>query len=227
MRCLCTRCATSSEVFTRTWGQASWPADGSAPVDAPFWTEATAQVKRGQLGFLFMAEVYWDLEWELQQQGFDYTYDKRLYDHLREQDAAHVVGHLGAEAEYQRRSMRFLENHDEPRAASVFPLDMHRIVAVLTFLGPGLRFFHQGQLKGWLKKIPMQLCRAPEQPTQPQIEMFYERLLELLRHAVPGRQLDVEALDPRAAAQLGGRHAQDILEQLVQVGRLAQLAAGV
>jgi hypothetical protein len=31
-----------------------------------------------QIRFLFMAEVYWDLEWTLQQQGFDYAYDKRL-----------------------------------------------------------------------------------------------------------------------------------------------------
>jgi hypothetical protein len=29
-----------------------------------------------------MAEVYWDMEWTLQQQGFDYCYDKRLYDRL-------------------------------------------------------------------------------------------------------------------------------------------------
>ena len=32
--------------------------------------------------FVFMAEAYWDLEWALQQQGFDYCYDKRLYDRL-------------------------------------------------------------------------------------------------------------------------------------------------
>ena len=32
--------------------------------------------------FIFLAEAYWDMEWELQQQGFDYCYDKRLYDRL-------------------------------------------------------------------------------------------------------------------------------------------------
>ena len=31
----------------------------------------------------FMVEVYWDLEWTLQK-GFDYAYDKRVYDCLRE-----------------------------------------------------------------------------------------------------------------------------------------------
>jgi hypothetical protein len=34
-----------------------------------------------------MAEVYWDLEWTLQQR-FDYTYDKKLYDQLQD-------GHAG------------------------------------------------------------------------------------------------------------------------------------
>jgi hypothetical protein len=132
-----------------------------------------------------MAEAYWDLEWMLQQQGFDFTYDKRLYDRLREAHAHPVRDHFRADPDYQGKSARFLENHDEQRAASAFPLDMHRAAAVLAFLCPGLRFFHQGQLQGWQKKIPMQLCRAPEQPKQPQIEMFYGRLLDLLRQDLP------------------------------------------
>ena len=62
------------DVFERTWGQ-------RAPL---FWPTATQRVRERVPGFLFMAEVYWDLEWTLQQQGFDYAYDKRLYDRLRE-----------------------------------------------------------------------------------------------------------------------------------------------
>ncbi|HEY5670795.1 MAG TPA: hypothetical protein VIS10_12420, partial [Anaerolineales bacterium] len=49
------------------------------------------------------------------------------------------------------------------------------------YLSPGLRFFHQGQIQGWQTKIPVQLCRAPEQPTDEPINAFYMRLLELLR----------------------------------------------
>jgi hypothetical protein len=64
-----------------------------------------------------MAEVYWDLEWILQQQGFAYCYDKRLYDRLRDGHAAPVRGHLLAGLDYQDKLARFLENHDEPRAA--------------------------------------------------------------------------------------------------------------
>ena len=99
-------------------------------------------------GFTFMAEVYWDLEWTLQQQGFDYTYDKRLYDRLREGRARPVREHLCAGLDYQDHLARFLENHDEPRAAATFEPDKHRAAAVVTFLAPGLRFFHQGEREG-------------------------------------------------------------------------------
>ncbi|MGZ8160065.1 MAG: hypothetical protein ACXWT4_14805 [Methylobacter sp.] len=131
--------------------------------------------------FVFMAEVYWDLEWTLQQQGFDYTYDKRLYDRLREQQARPVREHFWADMEYQEKSARFLENHDEPRAAAAFPARIHEAAAVLTYFCPGLRFFHQGQLQGWLKKISVHLGRGPEQPTDPVLQEFYRRLLDALR----------------------------------------------
>ena len=62
------------DVFASTWGISA----------QPFWPQATEAVRAKVPGFLFMAEVYWDLEWTLQQQGFDYTYDKRLYDRLEE-----------------------------------------------------------------------------------------------------------------------------------------------
>jgi glycosidase len=168
------------EVFARTWGIRA----------EPFWPRAIQAVRARYPGFTFMAEAYWDLEWALQgqalqQQGFDVTYDKRLYDRLRGLEARPVREHFWAAPDYQDRSARFLENHDEPRAAAVFPLDAHRAAALLAFLCPGLRFFHQGQLQGWQKKIPVQLCRAPEQPANHQIEAFYGRLLELLRQDPP------------------------------------------
>src|SRR5215208_5981344 len=79
------------DVFERTWGLRA----------APFWPRATARVREEAPGFCFMAEVYWDLEWTLQQQGFDYTYDKRLYDRLREGHARPVRMHLYADMDYQ------------------------------------------------------------------------------------------------------------------------------
>ena len=91
------------DVITRTWGSLSAPRDGTAPLDTCFWLEATARVHAAHTHFLFMAEVYWDLEWELQQQGFDFTYDKKLYDLLRGQNAAGVRGHLHADPNFLRK----------------------------------------------------------------------------------------------------------------------------
>ena len=131
-----------------------------------------------------MAEVYWDLEWKMVQQGFDYAYDKRLYDRLREGHARPVREHLHAGLDYQDKLARFLENHDEPRAAAVFSPEVHEASAVVTYLTPGLRFFHQGQFEGREKRISPHLVRGPEEPIARELERFYDRLLAVLRQPV-------------------------------------------
>jgi hypothetical protein len=143
----------------------------------PFWPKAIQRVRSGNQDFIFMAEVYWDLEWTLQQQGFNYTYDKRLYDRLLLGKARPLRDHFRADLTYQRRSARFLENHDEPRAANVFRREIHKPAAVLTYLCPGLRFIHQGQMEGRVKRIPVHLGRAPDEATDHDLCNFYERLL--------------------------------------------------
>ena len=172
------------DVFERTW---SLPAQ-------PFWPRATRRVREQVPGFCFMAEVYWDLEWTLQQQGFDYTYDKRLYDRLREGHARPVREHLQAELSYQNKLSRFLENHDEPRAATTFAAEIHDAAAVITFLCPGLRFFHQGQLEGRRKRISPHLGRGPDESMDKERGRFYDRLLAVLRQPVV-RQGDWRALE--------------------------------
>jgi hypothetical protein len=169
------------QVFQRTWGDLSLPRDGRPPVDVPFWPEAIGRVREPHPDFLFMAEVYWDLEWELQQQGFAYTYDKRLYDRLHARDASGVRGHLGADANFQAKSVRFLENHDEPRAAGSFSWPVHQAATIVTYLVPGLRFFHEGQLEGRRVKVSMHLGRRPEEPVDAAIQTFYGRLLACLK----------------------------------------------
>jgi hypothetical protein len=159
------------DVFERTWGQ-------RAPL---FWPLATKRVRERVPDFCFMAEVYWDLEWTLQQQGFDYTYDKRLYDRLRNHHARPVREHFLAGLDYQKKMARFLENHDEPRAAATFPPEVHEAAATVTFLSPGLRFFHQGQFEGRTKRISPHICRAPDEPINQKLQQFYDRLLAVLR----------------------------------------------
>jgi glycosidase len=162
------------DVFERTWGNRS----------RPFWAEAIRQVRAKYSEFMFMAEVYWDLEWTLQQQGFDYTYDKRLYDRLRGGNARAVREHLSAPLDYQRKMARFLENHDEPRAAFAFSSDVHEAAAAVTFLTPGLRLFHQGQFEGRRKRISPHLVRGPSEQIDLKLENFYDRLLTLLRRTI-------------------------------------------
>jgi Glycosidases len=162
------------DVFKRTWG-----------IDMPpFWPRAIETVRKDHPSFVFIAEVYWDLEWTLQQQGFDHCYDKRLYDRLCGRYARPVREHLAADPAYQAKLVRFIENHDEPRAAEVFPLPAHQAAAVITYFGVGMRLFHQGQLDGFKVHIPMELCRGPDEAADPAVQSFYQRLLQNLTEPV-------------------------------------------
>jgi len=163
------------EIFQKTWGQT---------ID-PFWPAALASVRSQFPDFLFLAEVYWNLEWTMQQQGFDYAYDKRLYDRLRDQNAPAVREHLLADLSYQNQLTRFLENHDERRAAATFvPQAAHQAAALISFLAPGMRFFHEGQLEGNLIHTSIHLSRSPKEPIDPSLSAFYQQLLQLLKKEV-------------------------------------------
>jgi hypothetical protein len=160
------------DVFESTWG---------IRADL-FLPKATESARRKNQDFRFMAEVYWDMEWTMQQQGFDYAYDKRLYDRLREGHARPVREHFHAGLDYQNKLARFLENHDEPRATASFSPEIHEAAAVITFLSPGLRFFHQGQFEGRRKRISPHLVRAPDEPVDQKLKQFYDRLLAVMRN---------------------------------------------
>jgi len=162
------------DVFERTWGRRA----------QPFWPMAIARVRERTREFCFMAEVYWDLESRMMQEGFDYAYDKRLYDRLREGHARPVREHLHAGLDFQNKLARFLENHDEPRAAATFSRGKHEASAVVTYLSPGLRFFHDGQFTGRKKRISPHLVRAPLEQSDESLHLFYDRLLELISQPV-------------------------------------------
>jgi glycosidase len=159
------------DVFERTWGRRT----------EPFWPRAIREVKSAVPGFLFMAEVYWDLEFALQEQGFDETYDKRLYDRLRAGQTDSIRDHLRAEMAFQEKLARFLENHDEPRAAATFPHGQHEAAAVITYFAPGLRFFQDGQFEGRKVHLSPHLGRAPDEPVDATTRTFYSQLLEILK----------------------------------------------
>jgi hypothetical protein len=131
-----------NDVFARTWEHRA----GARPRE-DYWTTLIPAVRARHPGFLFLAEAYWDLEWELQRQGFDFCYDKRLYDRLEHENAESVRLHLCADVAYQKKLVRFIENHDEPRAASILSPEKERATAITTSTLQGTKLFHEGQLK--------------------------------------------------------------------------------
>lgn len=169
-----------NEVFKRTWG---WLIEEPAP-EREFWAEIIPQVRAQHPHFLFMAEVYWNMEYALQQQGFDYTYDKELYDRMLADNVAAIRAHLRADAEFQRRSVRFIENHDERRAAAAFGTMRGKAYAVLIATLPGATLLHDGQFTGRKIKLPVQIGRQPDEFIDEELETFYFRLLEETRDPV-------------------------------------------
>ena len=162
----------TNDVFAATWGERAGP----VPSDE-YWPAVIAGARASAPDLLFMAEAYWDMEWTLQRQGFDLCYDKRLYDRLVGESAAAVRGHLRAAADYQERLVRFIENHDEPRAADTFESRKARAAAVVMSTVPGARLVHDGQLDGLRTRVPVQLARAPAEPVDVELSAFYDRLL--------------------------------------------------
>jgi hypothetical protein len=159
----------TNDVFARTW-------HSTAPSEE-FWPQLIGRVKAVHPGLVFIAEAYWDMEWTLQRQGFDYCYDKRLYDRLVHEGAESVRGHLQADLAYQQRLLRFIENHDEPRAAATFAPGPARAAAVIASTLPGARLIHDGQLDGHHVHIPVFLGRGPDEPPDEDLRAFYGRLL--------------------------------------------------
>lgn len=165
-----------NSVFERVWGNIIWsyPRPGKE-----FWPDAIEKVKQQRPDFLFLAEAYWGLEGELQEMGFDFTYDKTLYDHLRYSSPSDIRRHLEIDGPNQGRWLRFIENHDEARALAA--LEEGRSLAAAVVLGtvPGLRLFHDGQLEGKRIRLPIQLDREPEETPDPDLSRFYSRLLAI------------------------------------------------
>ncbi len=166
-------------IFQRTWGDRA-----GQPPSTEYWQDVIPAVKKPHPDFLFIAEAYWDLEWELQQRGFDFCYDKRLYDRLEHDAAEEVRLHLCADLAYQSKLLRFLENHDEPRAASAFPGAKEMAAAVVTATLPGARLFHEGQFEGRKVRLPVFLARRPDEPTDPTLQTFYGQLLQAINSPV-------------------------------------------
>jgi hypothetical protein len=173
------RCDMAMLLITRVF-EGSWGARAGEPPATEYWREVIGEVGSRHPEFLFIAEAYWDLEWELQQLGFHYCYDKRLYDRLEHDAAENIRLHLLADLPYQERLLRFIENHDEPRAARIFPGGQGYAAAVTVATLPGAKLFHEGQIEGRRVKVPVQLVRRPFEAADADLAAFYRKLLHAI-----------------------------------------------
>lgn len=184
-----------TDVFDTTWSHV--PADASRAT-GEFWHDAIDQVRREVPGFLFLAEAYWDLEGRLCDLGFDYAYDKKLYDLVVHDRPWDVQAHLVGLGEHNARRAHFLENHDEPRVAGLLDLELHRAAALLTLGLPGLRFLHDGQLEGLKRFARVQLARRHVEDSDGAVQAIYRTLLPALAESAVGRG-EGKILQPRRA----------------------------
>jgi hypothetical protein len=168
-----------NSIFERTWG-----ARAGAKPETDYWLVVIDNTKRSHPDFRFIAEAYWDMEWQLQQQGFDFCYDKRLLDRLEHDLPDSVRWHLCADLDYQDKLVRFIENHDEPRAAATFPAEREKAAAVAMATLPGARLFHEGQFEGRKVRVPVFLGRRPFEPVNEELQTFYTKLLRSIDHPI-------------------------------------------
>lgn len=161
-----------SNIFGKIW--AVFLA-GAKPMPQEFWSDVHEQVPQ----LILLAEAYWGTEQRLLDLGFSFAYDKSLYDSVRDINAPAVHAALAAPLAYQDRMARFLENHDEHRAVQVFGKD--RLASVGTLMGtlPGMRFYHQGELEGSFRYLPITLRMPAPRPADPAVASLYEKILRI------------------------------------------------
>ncbi len=172
-----------NNVFGNTW-RGVLDEKNSTLNQKEFWEESISEIKSINQNFLFTAETYWDLEWQLQQLGFDFTYDKKLYDRLKDGSVSSIRGHLNAEYSYQMKSIRFIENHDEERAITTFGAEKMRATAVIISTIQGMKLFFDGQFDGRKIKLPIQLKRFPQEKINKEIKIFYDKLLDITKDKI-------------------------------------------
>ena len=192
-RCHGLRCDVAmlvlNEIFSKTRGNYL---KNPEPV-TEFWGDLIA----GTGNLLWIAEAYWDTEWKLQQLGFDFVYDKRLYDRLRHSSAHDLSLHLLGDFNFQSKLVRFLENHDEPRSADVFERKRLEAAIVLIATLPGMKMYHYGQLEGRRRKLPVQLTRVTAEEPDENLEHYYQKVLKISRQPAFSEG-QWELLEPRS-----------------------------
>ena len=168
-----------------------------------FWDQAIAEIKKITPGFTFIAEAYWDREHQLRELGFDLCYEKKLYDALVGHDLGRVVERLQRDSDKLRGSLYFIENHDEPRAASVFGKSDNLAAVALILSIPGSVLIHEGQMEGKHERLPVQRIKPlTQEPPDFALREAYVQLLRITRDDV-FQKGDFQLFDPRLYGAIG------------------------
>lgn len=201
------RCDMAMLVLRDCFRQLWYPLEADSSFDerwpVEFWEEATREVKKLNPNFKFIAEAYWDKEPQLRGLGFDFCYEKKLYDGLVARDAGRVLERLNRDNDTLLGSLYFIENHDEPRAASVFDRYGNLAAAALILTIPGSVLIHEGQMEGKLERLPVQRVR-PLKDEQPDLLLrySYRQLLKVTADDV-FKEGDFQLFDPNVYGAIG------------------------
>eukprot|EP00727_Mastigamoeba_balamuthi_P007160 m51a1_g3064 putative alpha-amylase family protein (521) ;mRNA; r:1006465-1012739 len=216
-------------LFEQAWGKelSSW--GYSKPADE-FWPVAIQKVKSKYPNVKFMAEVYDGHEQEMQDQGFDYTYDKSVLDLLRAANRDGIRSFVkDKSASYLLHSAHFIENHDEDRAvATLGSWQKADAAALVSFTIPGLRFHWHGQWKGLKYKLDVHLRRSYNEPAVPEVEEFYRKFTRIMISPAfrDGKWTYVGAFGNDSPRMLAWRWSSGSDKRIVVINFSDQKAAG-
>ncbi len=168
-----------NKIFQNTW---DWMSESSLQKlpEHEFWV----MVREAVPDSLLMAAAYWGTEWTLQRMGFDYVYDKKLYDCTVASAVGEIYIHMKSDLDFQKRVVRFIENHNEERASEVFGQERLEASAVLFSTLPGMKLYNMGQIEGGKIKCPVQIRRVLREETDEKTKVFYERLLSIIKQDI-------------------------------------------
>jgi len=180
------RCDMAHVVLNSAFGS-QWSYELSAygykTPSSEFWQDAIIAAKKVNPNLVVIAEVYGEDNMKtLQSLGFDYTYDKELYDRLKNGNLDNIRGYLsGNSLEFLQKTTHFLENHDDNRGITSFgSVERANAAAVVLFTVPGMKFSFQGQWVGKTWKLDVHLRRSYSEPENKDVIAFYDTLIPMV-----------------------------------------------
>jgi len=217
------RCDMAMLVLRDCFRQLWYPLEPDSSFDqrmpAEFWDEAISEVKKANPNFKFIAEAYWDKETQLSELGFDLCYEKKLYDALVARDLERVLERLQRDSDALRASLYFIENHDEPRAASVFDRPSHLAALALILSIPGSVLIHEGQMEGKRERLPVQRIKPlTGEPVDVSLGKSYAQLLNVTSNEV-FKNGDFRLFEPGVYGAVGFTRSNDhrVVAYLAQI----------